>query len=517
MLSHFFALRADIVLGDVSMFSEKLSALMRISKITGIALSDKIGIDVTYISRLKRGKRTLPKNPEFLRPLAHTMAQIISSEGQLEVLCKEMGVSFDYLKALNTKEFEDVLFDWLDESNLEVDRNKRIVGFMEKIKNVPGNTERTLNAEIKNIKKSEFYYGNEGRKEAIIRALSETAEAKDCKVLHFFSDESYSELDYDEKFINQCSALFNMIAQNGTKIKIIHTISPNPETIFMPISSWINLYLDGMLESYSCKEKEKSYFKKTMIVAPGKFAVVSNNVKNNEDGGVYFYISEEKAVDGFVKEFESFLDNCELLVDFYDIEESGGVMERDMEFAGCEAPTILSSRTLSVMSMSQSLVKSVFKRNNLEKFTDHFVKMNESFLRLLKNNLFYDVIAIANPLEAKSGSVPISFSSVSKETKYYTKDEYIAHLKHIVYLLQSQPNYNVILLNEKESIETLYVKKDFGFMIGSDKETVFVMVSNHRAMTRTIWDYMFNKMTSGNKFSREATISHINSIINDIL
>ncbi len=133
------------------MFSKKLNALMEITKIKNSTLSNAISVDPSYLSRLRTGKRKLPKNPTFLLPMSSYFAKMIEKDEKLKNdfinLLLEDGIN----RKTENQLLNEIIYNWLVEgANLPSDNN---------IMDCEHSTEELST----NMSDTTFYYGNDGK------------------------------------------------------------------------------------------------------------------------------------------------------------------------------------------------------------------------------------------------------------------------------------------------------------------------------------------------------------------
>ena len=67
-------------------FSEKLDFLMKVTNTTNSALASSTSLDASYISRLRRGVRNLPKNENYVPLMADYFAKHCVEDYQTQAL-----------------------------------------------------------------------------------------------------------------------------------------------------------------------------------------------------------------------------------------------------------------------------------------------------------------------------------------------------------------------------------------------------------------------------------------------
>jgi len=75
------------------------------------------------------------------------------------------------------------------------------------------------------------------------------------------------------------------------------------------------------------------------------------------------------------------------------------------------------------------------------------------FLENLKSKRFTELISLPDVESVRSGSVKVSISDMLVgNAVYYTLEEFVAHLEHILVLLESCENYHVCLIDNQQNL-----------------------------------------------------------------
>ena len=106
-------------------FAEKLDFLMSITKTSNSALAHAISLDASYISRLRSGKRLMPKDNRMIQDMVTCLARRVTEDYQKKALS-------DTLKLGNlpsdSNSLSDEIARWL--SNDGVDKAQRVGQFL---------------------------------------------------------------------------------------------------------------------------------------------------------------------------------------------------------------------------------------------------------------------------------------------------------------------------------------------------------------------------------------------------
>lgn len=257
------------------MFSEKLNYLMVITKTTNTELANALNINQSVISRFKLGKREPGKDSDYFISIAKYFSHKIY----------KLNMQNKFSPFMNT-----------------CSENKLIISISEWLKNNENtnNTNMILNSKNKTM----YYYGNEGKQEAVLIFLK-NLENIFSETLYLYSDENMNWM-LDENFSKKWSSLLVSILKNGNKIIIIHSLSRNYSELVNAVFKWLPLYLTGNIEPYYIPKLRDSITRRSIFISSNQ-AVTSNSVENNTDNMLNMYISEPQAVFAIKEEFKNYL------------------------------------------------------------------------------------------------------------------------------------------------------------------------------------------------------------------
>ena len=153
------------------MLAGKLNFLMKLTETSNSALGRDLGFDASYISRIRSGKRGLPRDRFFLEPAAAYFAQALRDyplrkSAAAEALCP--GQSWPETE----KEAEKLLLGWLNQADRkDMERVERLLSSLAAARllwpaaKLPPAREEPF--------PTAFYYGTEGKREAVLRLLND--------------------------------------------------------------------------------------------------------------------------------------------------------------------------------------------------------------------------------------------------------------------------------------------------------------------------------------------------------
>jgi len=476
-------------------FNEKLDFLMNITKTKNSDIAMYTSLDSSYISRLRRGKRTLSKKENYVQKMSEYFIKNIKEDYQKKSVFDLISRSKFLIKEdLNNT---DILYKWLkDEKD---DESKAVEGFIENFSDFQfKKTDAWINTnnKIKYHKKNvAIYHGIQGKREGILDFLSLILEEKRPRNLLLFSDENLDWLAGDISFKDKWKEYMYQIINKGNKIIIIHELSRNLYEMLTSIKEWMPLYMTGAIKPYYYPKKRDGIFKRTVFVAPNTAALTSTVVGNMNNETVNYLVQDEKAMKSLETEFNNYLNLCKSLVKIFDGRNRKDYLETLAEFETEEGNSILNPNAISIRTLPIKTAEKILIKNNYRersKILEYAKKRNKLFEANIENWEFKDVITLPKMEDVNSNNVIINFSNLLGIPPIkYKKEELIEHLENILEVSRKFKNYKPLIKTKKSNNNlSLYCKEDVG-IISSKKEPPFMIFAiNESNMTAAFWDFL---------------------------
>lgn len=200
-------------------FYEKLIFIMNLTHTPNRELAQAIQVDPSIISRLRNGKRGIPRNLELLRSMAIFFSEHCDSEYQRRALSEMVGVK--RIIAAKHDQLSDFLYYWLCGDTDGVDRFMRT---FETLK-IEGSAWNTDSYPPNNGTKGNFvYYGNEGKRAAVRALYQDLLTKQEPCTICILADETDDWLMEDYDFTASMQAGLLACLQRG--FQICHIIPP---------------------------------------------------------------------------------------------------------------------------------------------------------------------------------------------------------------------------------------------------------------------------------------------------
>lgn len=476
-------------------FYEKLDFLMNITNTRNSVLGQKVKLDASYISRLRRGQRNGLKDDTVIKAMADYFARHCMADYQLKAVSDIMNIS---KTTLEVSELSSLMSKWL--SNEKKAEINAVGGFMNKLletnaySNIPETIKQKHVTTLFPQDDLSVFYGVEGKRQAAEYFLMEVMSKNTPQTLLLYSDEATEWMTESQEFAAKWAQLMIGVLSKGNKIKIIHTISRDLDEMLNAIRQWMPLYMTGLIEPYYYPKKRDGLFKQTMFISPGTSAVISSSISNSIKNAANLFIRNRDTIKAYTEVFNQYLNQCKPLMRVFTAKDKESCLEILKEFEKEKGNTMIKTESLSILTMPEKISSSILPRigidvNNLSDYQRKRIKIFEKYLL---TNTFTEIIPILDLKTIKDGKVKVSFSDIMNDsTVYYTQDEYIQHLSHLIYLLETYENFHIKLIDEMpESNHMIYAKEDIGAIIAKTSVPPVVLAVNETNMAAAFWDFL---------------------------
>lgn len=481
------------------MFSEKLNFLMEITKAQNNMLANAVNVDASHISRLRHGNRRLPKNQTYLMPIAQYFSRQILLDYQKKTIADAIGIKGSLPN--DSKQTAKLLYDWLSDNASESDTS--VGSIIQSFSGAGQNRIKTDSVEIEeNSDDKKYYYGCTGKRDAVVRFLTEVANEKTPQTLLLFSDEEMSWLYEDSAYAKKWTVLLKNVLMKGNRIKIIHTVSRDLNELLEAVAKWIPIYATGAIEPYYYPKLRDGLFQRTLFIAPQTAAIVSNSVHQKTEGMLNSYIDDKTAVAALLEDFNNYLSMCRPLMRIYNILNSDEFRKLYIDFIEAEGDFISLRTDLSLPTLPMSLVNEIGNDDLSEMF--HII--SKSYADTLKEYSFTEILTMPSADEPTIHPTMLGIGDIK-----LTEEQHSSHIKNIISLLKTNKNYNVVLSDTPVQNIIVLAKENVGVMMINTKQPYCTFAFNEPNMIGAFWDYLFS--IKKKSISKEKTIEELKKYI----
>ena len=293
------------------LIADKLNFLMKATATRNNMLSRALAFDASHISRIRNGERGLPSHREFILPAAGFFARAVRTASQKRVLAAQLCPGKPWPESVEAA--TRLIARWLGEGR-QIDHDEWNLYLEQADPNgIPANgTGASAESYVTN-----YYPGNEGKRQCVIRFLSDLVAAEEPVTLLLHSEERMEWIYENPDFAKQWGALLVTLLQRGSRIVIVHTINRSFEEMVEAVSKWAPLYAAGAIEPYYTSRLRDNVFQRTLFIAKGKSAIMAHSTGNPGVNRLNILTNDPVAVNALEQEFNDFLAMCQPLMQIF--------------------------------------------------------------------------------------------------------------------------------------------------------------------------------------------------------
>lgn len=262
-------LTSDQVQKDIaiSRFSHRMDVLMDIVDLRNADIADEVGVDPSYVSRVRHGQRMPQTRALFARACARVAADRCIESGLLDLLPSLEGISVNDASAVLSAEDSrralfELLLSWLIGTQLVELETADIVQALELVSNFDYAplrrkllddsywSDRIAAGSILAHDDSRFFYGLEGAREAELGFIDELLRSGDRGTVTIFSNLTTQALLSDEAFRNRHKAGFMRFLERGGRLEVIHDIQRPFSEVLTGLEYCLPIYMTGRAKAY---------------------------------------------------------------------------------------------------------------------------------------------------------------------------------------------------------------------------------------------------------------------------
>ena len=459
-------------------FHEKLDFLMNVTRTTNQALAREVSFDASYISRIRSGKRAMPQGRDFLEPAVRYLARNLTDGYRRRVVCETVCPGRCWPSEPDAA--EHLLLTWL--TTEDPGRVEQLLAEL----SVPESAQPSAPAPRSG---SRFYYGNSGKRQAVLDFLTGVCALDRPVELHLFSEEDMTWMCEDRDFARRWAALLTEFLRKGGHIRIIHTIRRDIGEMLEAVQKWLPLYLSGAIHSYYYPKLRDNIYHRTLFIAPGHAAIVSSSVGSRTEGRVNLFTAESQAVEAFDVEFQDYLSLCRPLVHLFCLQNARSFWQTLEEFDRSSGDLVMMQPLLSWYTMPEEVLESVSRRcpGFADLFRPRLARFRDS---LSHGTACLDLIRLPDPELVRSGKLPMLLCDLYGQPDLcYTREEFCLHLKHVILLLKTCPGYRAALPEHLPSGILLLVREGTGAFVARMAQPSALFGLDESRMVDALWEY----------------------------
>lgn len=318
----------------MSIFSKKLDFLMHITGTRNTELGRALSFDASYISRIRSGKRGIPRNDPFTEPAALFLAKKINDDHLRETIAGVIrpGEAWPGRPEAGARR----IAAWLSDDTTGS-------FFVEKEAVSPGDREEPSAGQMGATSGTEFFYGSEGKRASVLYFLETLVATGKPQTLLLYSDEDFSWMYGDREYALTWGRLMAALVLNGGRMRIVHSIERSLNEMTEALNSWLPLYASGAIEPFYCARVRDDVYHRTLFIAKGHSAIFSSSTGDNIEGMLNVMTADKGAVAALEREFAGLLNFCRPLIKIFYGKDAKRFKEAYLSFE--EAPGTMIEKT----------------------------------------------------------------------------------------------------------------------------------------------------------------------------
>lgn len=294
---------------DFDLFIENFNTLQKELGLTIVEVSNAIGYDSSFISRMKNKERKPADFETFIDKLRSYIISICQNDTKKEIVANLLNCNVKDLK--DSQSFEEHFSNWLCSKHIDAKPND-VLNFLNQIDNFNLNDYVGTNfSKIKVptspviFKNSKTFFGIEGRKKAEAQFLITTLLSKSEEPIFFYSNLPIAESGNDDDFKKRWVFAMTRLLKKGLHLNMVHNLNRPISELLLGLENWIPIYMTGSISPYYFKEPPSNFFLGSHCTS-GSVSLNGECIKNNEKK-CRCYLTTKKEEVNFEKEKSKYM------------------------------------------------------------------------------------------------------------------------------------------------------------------------------------------------------------------
>jgi hypothetical protein len=424
--------------------ADKLNFLMKVTGTKNNMLSRALAFDASHISRIRSGQRGLPSHRDFIVPAAAYFARAVRTANEKRILSGRICPGSRWPESLEKATV--LIANWLGEDET-IDFTSLNLYLDEK---TPDKFLTDAEEPAANYNSTWFFQGNEGKRQCVIRFLTELTDMEEPVTLLLNSEENMEWLYEKPEFSKQWAALLVTLLKRGSRIVIVHTINRSFEEMIEAVAKWAPLYAIGHIESYYYPRLRDHVFRRTLFIAQGRLAVAAHSTGDTGVNRLNMLTRDPVAVETLEQEFSDFLNMCRPLMQAFTADNfQVKILPVFSIFRKTQSELLQFHITPSLLTLPEELAENLSRRPGCGNFGDFLTNHNRLlFMRgKVPANKVTDIIVLPDIATVMEGKIALPVSDLAGlPPLFYTPDEYLMHLASALQWMKTSKAYKIVPL-----------------------------------------------------------------------
>lgn len=490
---------------------EKLTFLMNLTQTSNRMMARELRVDPSLISRLRTGKRGLPRNRDHVRGMAAYLSKRCATEYQRQALSEMLGMKRSL--AMKNDQLSEILYYWLCGDIDELGGFMRTFETFEiaTVKSEPAADPCRLSTG------TTIYYDNEGKRAAAKTVYQHLRTLEHPGTILIFDDEADDWILEDGEFTLHLQEWGQDLLQRGFRIIQITPPVFSADQAFESLIRWLPLYMTGLTDAYYYPRIRDHVHRRLLVAVPGEVAMMSSSIAGRRSSYSTLLTTERRLIQAYEAEFQDYLSMCRPMLNTYTRQDEQ--LQCFTRFRDCSGSWIQKQSCLSLETAPPEVLRFLIESSqdlSSKRLYEFYLREKSLIEKEWRAHELLDIVTLASPEDVRCGKVPALQPGGGV---YYTPETYVLHLKNIVRMMETCENYHFIPVQDRrEKSGALMVKESQRALLVRTAApfTVFEMVQPEIVAFCREYLLRIADRSGYTGLHRAKTLSHLRELIREL-
>lgn len=274
-----------------SVDKEKFFYLLTLTKIHSNKLAEACHYSPSYISKILSGKRTIPYTDEFINSASRCFAYAINSNVQ------KKSASNAILK--DTKQWPE-----------DAEEGTKLIAAWIRDDSNPLMQKEMLPSKLPSSSKNGMtFFGNEGKRKAVLTALTMLEEKTDPINFYIYSDENIEWFTEDPMYLKSWQQQLEKILDKGGEVTSIFCEGHLRNHAKLGLKMWLPFIIKGKVKVFA-DIREDDIYHKTLFIAGNDIGIISSSIGDDTMHTTTIITDDPATIQTLHKEYDEYLKNA---------------------------------------------------------------------------------------------------------------------------------------------------------------------------------------------------------------
>ena len=432
--------------GAFERFYPRFDALLSTLDISMKELSRAVNYDISFLYRIRAGKRRPHDLDEFIDRICSYTALNRSSELDLERIAELTGAALPLLSTQQGR--HQALLDFLSRHGTAPQRS--VEDFLRKMDGFDlADYSASLHLENGSLppmplplQRREVFYGTAQMRTGQLSFFRQTLRARSREPLFMCTDMPILELAEDEIFVANWVLSVASVLEKGLQLNVIHELNRPLREMLLALEIWIPLYMTGHIAPYYLPKPSGDLYHHLLYLS-GSAALTGECIAGRHDHGRYALTTDPQELSYYKTRSKDLLRRAKPLMDIYGAErwEAFSHFARESRSMSGNRRNILSRPPL--YTLSQDLLEDILhtadvSEEDWQAIQEHCLREQRAMRTMTAHHTLEDKLSVLTEKEFRKRPLqvplPHRFGPIP-----YTWEQYQAHVEAT--LSMELPNY----------------------------------------------------------------------------